>query len=81
MAKKLIRSKEIVEKFGITYPTLTNYTNLGLFTIVDKKGNKRLYEEGEIRERLPKIREMITQGYSLRLIRNTLSGNIRGLLG
>ncbi len=78
MAKKLIRSKEIVEKFDITYPTLTNYTNLGLFTVVDKKGNKRLYEEEEIKERLPRIKEMITQGYSLRLIRNTLSGNVRG---
>ncbi len=77
MAKKLIRSKEIVEKFSITYPTLTNYTNLGLFKIVDKKGNKRLYEEGEIKERLPKIKEMISQGYSLRLIRDTLNGNLR----
>jgi len=76
MARKLIRSKEIVEKFNITYPTLTNYTNLGLFTIVDKKGNKRLYDEREIRERLPKIKEMIIQGYSLRLIRNTLNGNV-----
>ena len=81
MSQKLIRSKEIVEKFGITYPTLTNYTNIGLFTVVDKNGNKRLYDESEIKDRMPKIREMITQGYSLRLIRNTLNGNIGRRLG
>lgn len=73
MSKKLLHSKEIVEKFGITYPTLTNYTNLGLFTVVGKDGNKRLYDEEEIKEKLPKIKELITKGYSLRLIRDTLS--------
>jgi DNA-binding transcriptional MerR regulator len=69
---KLITSKEIADKFNISYPTVTHYTNMGFFTVVGKRGNKRLYDEGEVRSCLAKIKEKVNQGYPLRLIRDNL---------
>ena len=68
MAEKLISSKEVVEKFGISYPMLTHYTNIGLLHMVAKRGNRRLYDPEEIKSRIPKIKEMVNEGYSLRLV-------------
>ena len=70
MQKKLACSKDIVAKYNIPYSTLTHYTNLGFFTVVARQGNRRLYDEQEIKQRLEKIRAMINQGYPLRLIRS-----------
>ncbi|MDD5645194.1 MAG: MerR family transcriptional regulator [bacterium] len=72
MPKKLIFSKDIVEKFNIPYPTVTHYTNMGFFSVVKKKGNKRLYDEDEIKIQLEKIRVLTDKGYPLRLIREIL---------
>jgi DNA-binding transcriptional MerR regulator len=70
--KKLIFSKDIVERFHVPYPTVTYYTNMGFFTVVKRKGNKRLYDEDEIRLQLEKITKLINEGYPLRLIRKVL---------
>ncbi|MCK9555378.1 helix-turn-helix domain-containing protein [bacterium] len=72
MSKKLIFSKDIVEKFNIPYSTVTHYTNMGFFAVVKKQGNKRLYDENEIGAQLEKIRELTEKGYPLRLIREIL---------
>lgn len=72
MVKKEAFSKEIVAKYNIPYATLTHYTNMGFFTVIGRKGNKRLYDEEEIKQRLAKIKELITQGYPLRLIREQI---------
>lgn len=72
MAKKEVLSKEIVAKYNIPYATLTHYTNMGFFTVIGRKGNRRLYDEEEIKQRLAKIKELITQGYPLRLIREQI---------
>ncbi|MCM8801680.1 MAG: helix-turn-helix domain-containing protein [Candidatus Omnitrophica bacterium] len=74
MAKKLISSQEIVEKFDIPYTTVTYYTNLGFLKVVKKQGNKRLYDEGKVRRHLRKIRKLVSEGYTLRLIRKKLIG-------
>ena len=74
MPKKLISSKDIVEKFNIPYTTVTHYTNLGFFTVVKKKGNIRLYDEDRVRVYLKKIRGLVNEGYPLRLIRKKLVG-------
>ncbi|MEI8349282.1 MAG: MerR family transcriptional regulator [Candidatus Omnitrophota bacterium] len=68
-------SKDIIAKYNISYPTLTHYTNLGFFTVVEKRGNKRLYDEEEIKERLPQVQQWIKEGYPLRLIREKISNN------
>ena len=74
MAKKLVTAKEIVNKFNISFQTVNHYTNFGLLTVVTKSSNVRMYDEAEVKERLVKISEMMSEGYSLRLIRKKLIG-------
>lgn len=70
--KKFISSKDIVEKYGIPYSTVTHYTNLGFFSVVKRKGNRRLYDGGQIKRQLKRITELRDGGYPLRLIRKKL---------
>ena len=72
MSKKLIFSKDIVKKYDIPYSTVTHYTNMGFFTVVSKRGNRRLYDEDEIRVQLERISKLTDEGYPLRLIRDIL---------
>jgi len=71
--KKYILSKDIVEKFGVPYSTVTHYTNMGFFNVVGRKGNKRLYDEEEVKKRLLEVQDLIKQGYPLRLIREKIN--------
>lgn len=73
MLKKLVCSKDIVIKHNIPYPTITHYTNLGLFRVVGRRGNKRLYDEEEIKLRIKQIRKLMNEGYPLILIRKELA--------
>ena len=77
MHKKLIFSRDIVEKFSLPYSTVTHYTNMGFFTVIGKKGNKRLYDENEIRMQLERITKLINEGYPLRLIRKILINGVK----
>jgi DNA-binding transcriptional MerR regulator len=71
---KLISAKEITAKFDITYQTVNHYTDLGLLTLVCKKGNVRFYEDAQVRRRLNMVTQLSQEGYSLRLIRKKLLG-------
>lgn len=73
MFRNLILSRDIVKRYNIPYSTITHYTNMGFFTVVRRKGNKRLYSESEIRLILPRITKLINEGYPLRLIRKMLT--------
>lgn len=73
MHKNLILSRDIVTKYNIPYSTITHYTNMGFFTVVRRKGNKRMYNEDEVRQMLVKITQLVNEGYPLRLIRNMLT--------
>ncbi|MCF7887584.1 MAG: MerR family transcriptional regulator [Candidatus Omnitrophica bacterium] len=70
---KLVSSMELVRKFGISYSTLTHYTNLGLLRVVQKNGNKKLYQINRAKRRLNKIKKLSTEGYPLKIIRKILS--------
>lgn len=70
---KLVSSMELVRKFGISYSTLTHYTNLGLLRVVRKNGNKRLYQGNQAKKRLKKIKKLSTEGYPLKIIKKILS--------
>jgi DNA-binding transcriptional MerR regulator len=72
--KNLVSAKDISRRFGVTYPTLNHYTNLGFFDVVVKRGNKRFYEAREIKAKLGIIVKMKNDGYPLRLIRKKLEG-------
>lgn len=64
----LISTKEAVERFSISYQTLNYYTNLGFFNVVERHGNKRMYDAKEIEEKIRGITDLKNQGYPLRLI-------------
>lgn len=72
--KNLVSAKDISVRFGVTYPTLNHYTNLGFFDVVVKRGNKRFYEAQEVKNKLGIIAKMKNDGYPLRLIRKKLEG-------
>lgn len=71
--KRLISCPEIVKRYKISYQTLNYYTNLGLFSAVNKVGNKRFYDEVKLRNNLEKIQKLKNEGYTLGLIRKLLS--------
>ena len=70
--KLMISPREIVKRYGISYQTINNYTNLGLLVVRRRRGNGRLYEKEEVRQRLEKIDKFKNRGYPLRLIRHKL---------
>jgi DNA-binding transcriptional MerR regulator len=74
MKNKMISAKEIVKRFKIRYHTINYYTMIGLFPLIGKNGNQRLYEEKQIRLRLRKIAKLSKEGYPLQLIRKKLLG-------
>jgi len=59
---------ELAKLLGISVATVNYYTNLGLFTIKDRRGNVRLYDASEIRVMHDSIRHLRKEGYSLRVI-------------
>jgi len=65
---KLVSTKEAVQRYKVSYQTLNYYTNLGFFNIVERRGNRRMYNADEIRQKLDNIRDLKNQGYPLRLI-------------
>lgn len=71
---KLISAKEIMDRFHISYQTVNHYTDFGLLPLVLKKGNVRFYDKEQVKQRLTKITELASEGYSLRLIRKKLIG-------
>jgi DNA-binding transcriptional MerR regulator len=71
---KKISAQDIVKKFGIKYHTLNYYTTIGLLPLSGKRGNRRMYDESEIRARLGEIMRLSQEGYPLNLIRKKLVG-------
>ena len=71
---KKISAQDIVKKFGIKYHTLNYYTTIGLLPLSGKRGNRRMYDENEIRARLGEISRLSQEGYPLNLIRKKLVG-------
>ena len=67
--KKLISSQDVIHQFGITYPTLNHYTNLGFLRVVAKRGNKRFYQEIEVKMKLDEVTKLKNEGYPLGLIK------------
>lgn len=70
--KHSISSTEIIKRYKISYQTLNYYTNLGLLQTLKKKGNKRYYDESELKDNLDKIQKFKNEGYPLRLIRKLI---------
>ena len=73
MTENLLTTEEVVKMLGVSSASVNYYTNLGLFKIRDRRGNKRLYEKNEIKELHEQIRKMRKEGYSLRIIQERLN--------
>jgi DNA-binding transcriptional MerR regulator len=71
---KMVSANDIMNKFNISYQTVNHYTDFGLLPVVTKKGNVRFYDKNLIEKRLKKIKDLMQEGYSLRLIRKQLVG-------
>jgi DNA-binding transcriptional MerR regulator len=73
-SNKMISAKEIKNLYKITYQTVNHYTDLGLLSVTQKKGNVRFYDRGLVAKRLKEIQALAREGYSLRLIRKRIIG-------
>ena len=71
---KMLSVKDIMKKYKISYQTVNHYTDFGLLRISAKKGNVRFYDSRILGKRMKKIRGLMREGYSLRLIRKKLIG-------
>lgn len=71
---KLISAKDISNIYGISYQVVNHYTDFGLLLVSTRKGNVRFYDRALVEKRLKKIRTLMNEGYSLRLIRKKLIG-------
>ena len=69
-------AKEIREKFQMPYSKINHYTDLGLFSIRAKSGNKRIYNRHEVEDRYRIISKLADEGYPLKLIRKKILGLI-----
>lgn len=74
-------ASKIRERLNISYATINHYTNLGLFLVVKRSGNKRIYSLSEVEIRYGLISKLANEGYPLCLIRKKLTEEINdGLL-
>ena len=68
----LVTAQDISKKFKVPYPTINHYTDLGFLPIIKREGNRRMYNEKQVRNRLSLISKMMNEGYPLRLIRRKI---------
>ena len=66
--------KDIMRRYELSYQTINHYTDFGLLRVSAKKGNTRFYHKDAVEKRMRRIRELMGEGYSLRLIRKKLIG-------
>jgi len=71
---RIISAKEIIKKYNISYQTVNHYTDFGLLPVLAKKSNVRFYDRGLVHRRIRTIKNLVGEGYSLRLIRKKLIG-------
>lgn len=67
-ADNLFCVKDIMRAYSLSYQTVNHYTDFGLLPVCAKRGNVRFYDKETVARRMKAIREMMGEGYSLRLI-------------
>jgi CheY-like chemotaxis protein len=69
----LLKIGELAERANLPISTLKYYTDIGLLRVVDyMEGGFRLYNEKESLLRLKRIRELLTQNYSIKEIKENI---------
>ena len=74
----LVTAKVISKRYKVAYPTINHYTDLGFLHIVKREGNKRLYNDKQVKSRLSLIYRLMNEGYPLRLIRRKIAAKNGG---
>lgn len=72
ISENLITTEKLAKLLDVSVATINYYTNLGLFTVHDRKGNARLYDRREMASIFEKIQQLRREGYSLKLIHQKL---------
>ena len=67
-----LTAREIRDKLHIPYSKINYYTSLGLFAIVKKEGNQRIYDRRKVEDRYRLISRLANEGYPLGLIRKKI---------
>ena len=70
----MISAKDITNRYNLSYQAVNHYTDFGLLPVLLKKGNVRFYNRKLVDRRIKLIKNLIKEGYSLRLIRKRLIG-------
>jgi DNA-binding transcriptional MerR regulator len=70
--ENVLTTEELAKLLEISVATVNYYTNLGLFSVKDRKGNARLYDKKETASIFEKIQQLRREGYSLKLIHQKL---------
>ncbi|MFC1667326.1 MerR family transcriptional regulator [Candidatus Omnitrophota bacterium] len=70
---KMLSAKDIMKKYSLSYQTINHYTDFGILPVSVKKGNVRFYDRRMVEERIRKTRQLMGEGYSLRLIHKKLA--------
>ncbi len=73
---RLFCVKDIMKEYNLSYQTVNHYTDFGLLPVSLKKGNMRFYDRQVVARRMKAIRELMGEGYPLRLICKKLDGGI-----
>ena len=71
----LVSTKEVTRRYDLSYQTLNYYTNMGFFNVIERRGNARMYDDNEVKEKIKYIRELKNEGYPLRLIIKMLNNH------
>ena len=72
---RTLSAVDISQKYHLSYQTVNYYTNLDLLQAIKNKGNKRLYDAGQVDRRIKQIQKLKSEGYPLRLIKKALNGS------
>ncbi len=74
-SNRLVSIQEISSRTGLSLSSLNYYVNMGLLSIADRQGNRRLFVESQAIRHLDEISRLRREGYPLRIIRHRLQGN------
>ncbi len=71
-SEQLIDIQEVADTFGKSVESIRKYKNFGIIRVSDKRGNKDLFDRGEIMEIRGRLRELRLKGLSLAQIADQL---------
>ena len=70
--QELIDIQAVADSFGKSVESIRKYKNFGIIRVSDKRGNKDLFDRGEIMSIRNRLRELRLKGLSLAQIADEL---------